>query len=100
MPTYQVTALLRAILLTDLEELEALAAAEAEAAAARLSGEALWAALAVAATKVVNVAAIERRAEEHGLKHGEWDKCCRYLMALARSHTDGVGGTVVRCTCR
>ena len=71
MPTYQVSALLRAILLTDLEELEALAAAEIDAAAARLSDEALWAAMAVAATKVVNVAAIERRAEEHGLKHGE-----------------------------
>ena len=72
-----VEALLRAILLTDLEELEALATANAAADTPRLSKEqALWAALVAAAaatgtSKVVDVAAIERRAGEQGLKHGE-----------------------------
>jgi len=84
-----VTALLRAVLLVDLEELAAMADAEAETAAARLSGEALWAAMAVAAatgtSTVVDVAAIETRAEQHGLEHGEWGCCedmCRILLLI------------------
>jgi hypothetical protein len=83
----QVTALLRAVLLVDLEELAAMATAESEkAVAGRLSGEALWAAMAVAAatgtSTVVDVAAIETRAEQHGLEHGKGDVCRMHACSL------------------